>query len=580
MFAAKTACLLLIKLFLQTSLFAQIVSTDYHVQAESVANYALPIFEERKETLFDIDSASFYHIVDNIQKLAGANRKYAKTWSLCQQAINYYHVNNPAGLGKVSQLMERALQEAYNQNNEQLISYVSWAYGALMYTYQQIELSVTYCLQALERNNDFFQLKYGYAYSGFIGEMLYHSRDYEKCIYYERIAVTSCTDTSLPSRYYLVRHWNTIGQAYQKLGQLDSALVNYKRSMRIANDLNTIIWQALNAGCMGQVFFLQGRFDLAKPFLKYDYDINRNYEKYVAAYSLQWAAKLDLIQGQKDSALAHIKEALLLLSQPGGYALQRTNYQQYVYYTTSDVYRELGRMDSFYHYFQLYAFLHDSLEKVATSSSTKIARLRIDNEQYYQTIKSLKQKQTVQQLTRNLVIGAIVVLFVFIILLVNRQLIKQKNGRQLALQEKAIAELEVQSAKQQLTLITQNIIAKTELIEKLEQQLHHNEMNSEKLQLITEVSQQTILTDEDWEKFKNIFEKIYPGFFMKVREKAPGITPAEQRMAALTRLQLTGREMANMLGISLHSVQKTRQRLRHRMGLSNDDNLEDAVHSG
>ena len=54
----------------------------------------------------------------------------------------------------------------------------------------------------------------------------------------------------------------------------------------------------------------------------------------------------------------------------------------------------------------------------------------------------------------------------------------------------------------------------------------------------------------------------------------PGITVAEQRMAALTRLQLTNRQMASMLGISVDSVHKTRQRLRKRFDLTSDANLE------
>ncbi len=50
---------------------------------------------------------------------------------------------------------------------------------------------------------------------------------------------------------------------------------------------------------------------------------------------------------------------------------------------------------------------------------------------------------------------------------------------------------------------------------------------------------------------------------------------AEQRMAALIRLQLTTRQMASMQGISPDSVHKTRQRLRQRIGVTNETNLEE-----
>jgi DNA-binding CsgD family transcriptional regulator len=57
----------------------------------------------------------------------------------------------------------------------------------------------------------------------------------------------------------------------------------------------------------------------------------------------------------------------------------------------------------------------------------------------------------------------------------------------------------------------------------------------------------------------------------------PGITPAEQRTAALTRLQLSPRQIASMLGISVDSVHKSRQRLRKRFNLGTEANLEEVV---
>jgi len=79
------------------------------------------------------------------------------------------------------------------------------------------------------------------------------------------------------------------------------------------------------------------------------------------------------------------------------------------------------------------------------------------------------------------------------------------------------------------------------------------------------------------EKFTTLFEKIYPGFFINLKEKVNDITLAEQRMAALTRLHLTTRQIASILGISPNSVNKTRQRLRQRLNLELETNIEDII---
>ena len=92
-------------------------------------------------------------------------------------------------------------------------------------------------------------------------------------------------------------------------------------------------------------------------------------------------------------------------------------------------------------------------------------------------------------------------------------------------------EQEAASAKDQLKMFTENIVEKTNLIEKLESQIKGKEATSEQHMIISELSQQTILTEEDWNKFKSLFEKIYPGFFINLKEKFPDITLAEQRMA-------------------------------------------------
>ena len=88
-------------------------------------------------------------------------------------------------------------------------------------------------------------------------------------------------------------------------------------------------------------------------------------------------------------------------------------------------------------------------------------------------------------------------------------------------------------------MFTENIIEKTNLVEKLEHQLSNKIITAEEQQLIFELGQQTILTEDDWDKFKSLFEKIFPLFFQRLKNTAPDITLAEQRMAALTRLQLT-----------------------------------------
>ena len=138
-------------------------------------------------------------------------------------------------------------------------------------------------------------------------------------------------------------------------------------------------------------------------------------------------------------------------------------------------------------------------------------------------------------------------------------------------------EQEMASARRQLQVVSKNMFEKTGLIEKLEEQLRGNEETAEYQAILSDITRLTLLTETDWSEFKSIFETIYPGFFIKLTNKFPEITAAEQRMAALTRLRLSSRQIASMLGISVDSVHKSRQRLRQRFNVGTETNLDEIM---
>ena len=257
-----------------------------------------------------------------------------------------------------------------------------------------------------------------------------------------------------------------------------------------------------------------------------------------------------------------------MLNNSNSFPVQKLNFLQHSYYTAADVYRALGNTDSFYHYSRLYSTLHDSLERVATLSSIKMAKLRIDNEKNFQTIRQLIRQKEAEEQKRNFIIAFLIALSVIVILILSKQKQRLKFKEKLALQERV-------AAKEQLENFTQNLIEKTILIEKLEKQVEANKNNAEQQQLVEELARQTILTEDDWLKFKMLFEKTYSGFFTRLKEKVNDITLAEQRMAALTRLHLTTRQKAAVLGISPNSVIKTKQRLRDRFDFETDLQVEE-----
>ncbi|MBP7643797.1 MAG: hypothetical protein KA767_10670, partial [Saprospiraceae bacterium] len=86
-----------------------------------------------------------------------------------------------------------------------------------------------------------------------------------------------------------------------------------------------------------------------------------------------------------------------------------------------------------------------------------------------------------------------------------------------------------------------------------------------------------ILNDDDYHTFKAYFEKAYPGYLLKIRKNWRDITAAEERLFLLIKLKLKNKDIADILGISATSVKKTRNRLRKKLNLPEDLELETFV---
>jgi len=83
--------------------------------------------------------------------------------------------------------------------------------------------------------------------------------------------------------------------------------------------------------------------------------------------------------------------------------------------------------------------------------------------------------------------------------------------------------------------------------------------------------------EDNWENFKNYFEQIHTNFNTTVLEKYPKVTSNDLRLMALLKMNLSSKEIANILNISSEGIKKARQRLRKKLGLTPNDSLEGMI---
>lgn len=79
--------------------------------------------------------------------------------------------------------------------------------------------------------------------------------------------------------------------------------------------------------------------------------------------------------------------------------------------------------------------------------------------------------------------------------------------------------------------------------------------------------------ENDWYRIKAHFEKIYPEFFDRLRAKFPNLTPNDHKLAALLRMNLSTKEISQILKITAPSTEISRIRLRKKLDLPKNTNL-------
>lgn len=79
--------------------------------------------------------------------------------------------------------------------------------------------------------------------------------------------------------------------------------------------------------------------------------------------------------------------------------------------------------------------------------------------------------------------------------------------------------------------------------------------------------------EEDWAIFESHFNEVHEAFLKRLREEHPQLTAGDLKLAAYLRMDLSSKEIAPLLHISLRGVENKRYRLRKKMNLEGGDDL-------
>lgn len=154
-----------------------------------------------------------------------------------------------------------------------------------------------------------------------------------------------------------------------------------------------------------------------------------------------------------------------------------------------------------------------------------------------------------------------------------------ESERKMLLLREENLNLEIKKKNSELASSTLNNIKKNELltdlvteITKIEQNILNSSLQSPIKKVLKKIN--TSLEDrDDWITFELHFRNAHADFFEKLREKHPDLTSSEIKLSAYLKINLSSKEIAALMHISIKSIEQNRYRLRKKLNIDQSTNL-------
>ncbi len=397
-----------------------------------------------------------------------------------------------------------------------------------------------------------------------IGEAYYFFQDYTIAKSYFKRAI------ALPENEFntmvINAARNTLGLCYQQLGNLDSADYYFSEVQKTSFS-EASVWKRIATGNLGLSMYLRRQYDKAVPLLEIDFYRSVTEGDYGCAAGASIAlADIYRDKGRMEQAktfIVHAQDYIRKAEQPDRLRL--------LYPIMSKWYAATGDMERSKQYVDSSVVALNRYNEKFSALKVLRAQQKMDRQKEELQIAAFTLEKERKTAERNLLMLLVVILCVITALTYYIQK-KRRLAKEIKLQA-ATQELEI--ARLNLNSFAENIQEKNKLIENLEEKLSNNHHIDD--HLLVQLQQSIILTEDDWQDFKTLFEQVHAGFLYRLKEKYPTISPAETRYLSLAKLNFSRKEMASALGVSTQSIHTNWYRIRKKLELSESATVEDLI---
>ncbi len=518
---------------------------------------ALSRFEAYK--IIEIDSdKDFLNKIENLIK--NENSEILTRFKAIKSRLLFYKLNEGDSL-YISQ-MKKSLNEAYQYGNQYMIAEYSRWYGEMINSVGNLQEAIQHCAYAVQLQ-EYLGPEHFPNYHEFclnLGELLYKSAYFEEALPFFYKGLENANN--IPHPDLVGNSYLGVGISLRIVNKYDSSLIILEKGMKYAQKTKQInLFYACNRNRFESFFELK-KIDSCEKVIedvfKFSKILGNSKASIAAAYQIK--GKLLRHKNQTTEAINLLKLSIQYRNESN---LSKIN--THAYKDLYEIYFENKDSIQGAKYLKSYQELINARNatKAAFNSDFILAKAKFEKEQLkFKSLLKEKEKRDFYGII--IIVSLIVLLFLFIYFFnkKSKHTILMKLDSEKKLKEKNF-----------------EFINKEKEILDLKHKIETKELSNEKIKNIKFLSSKTILTESDWEFFQKEFNEIYPQFIYTLKERFKGLTESEIRFASLQKLLLNTKQIAGILGISIDSVHKGRQRLRQRIGAKDSDELELVINS-
>jgi ligand-binding sensor domain-containing protein len=149
--------------------------------------------------------------------------------------------------------------------------------------------------------------------------------------------------------------------------------------------------------------------------------------------------------------------------------------------------------------------------------------------------------------------------------------------------EKLKSEMNFKNA--QLTSYTLLITHKNDIMKEIKNKLTtfapsiQKNGSGDKIKELIDAIDKEFKVEKDWERFEEHFNQIHKDFFTRLKREYPDLSSTYLKLGAYLKMNLSSKEIASLMNISVRGVEKARSRLRKKLELPQSKDLNSFISS-